>query len=130
MKIFTQQPQQLLAPFPLSIMAVNRARKVIQPLTLSLSLTLTHSRNQIANRQEAAGGSRRQQSAPGGSQLADSGSSAISAASGTAEKGVPREWLGGGGDRGENCQFSSLDRYVHLFIFVAAENSRHSESQI
>lgn len=46
-------------------------------------LNLTHCGNQIANRQ--------QQSAPGSSQLADSGSSAISAASGTAAKGVPRE---------------------------------------
>lgn len=45
-------------------------------------LNLTHCGNQIANRQ--------QQSTPG-SQLADSGSSAISAASGTAAKGVPRE---------------------------------------
>lgn len=47
-----------------------------------LPLNLSHCGNQIANRQ--------QQSAPG-SQLADSGSSAISAASGTAAMGVPRE---------------------------------------
>lgn len=72
-------------PPPLSS-PLDHTRKVASPplnmYAPSPRLNLTHCGNQIANRQ--------QQSTPG-SQLADSGSSAISAASGTAAKGVPRE---------------------------------------
>lgn len=92
--IYSAAATALPAPFP-AITPVYRARKVIPPPWPS--------RNQIANRQQAAGGRRRaaggSRSAPGGSQLADSGSSAISAASGTAGKGVPTDccrWGGGG----------------------------------